>query len=107
MNDYLSWHYEEKDTPKDGSVCFLDIEGTLEIGVWHADYHAWKNKFLGWILEDIDGKVRKWCYVPQKILNYLSPVCGCYWDKDGGRCMGTKEVDVCDCEGYRSRCTYY
>lgn len=105
--DYISWHYDPNDKPEDKSVCFLDINGNLEVGIWYKDYYAWKNTLAGWIIEDIDGKIKKWSYVPKKILNYLNPICGCYLNVDGGRCLGTKEIDSCNCSGNRSFCDYY
>lgn len=34
-------------------------------------------------------------------------VCGCYLDLDGGRCLGTKERDLCGCFGIEENCSFY
>lgn len=34
-------------------------------------------------------------------------VCGNYLDLDGGRCLGTKERDCCDCLGLEENCSFY
>lgn len=34
-------------------------------------------------------------------------VCDCYLDVDGGRCIGTKETDLCDCSGLEENCSFY
>ena len=34
-------------------------------------------------------------------------VCDCYLDVDGGRCVGTKESDLCDCLGLKENCSFY
>ena len=52
--------------------------------------------------------VKKWAYVPLRILNYLNPTCGCYTLNYGEpRCIGTKEIDLCNCGGNRSLCDFY
>ena len=48
-----------------------------------------------------------WAYVPDAIVNYFSSMCSSYITQDGGRCLGTKEIDVCDCNGIRSHCSFY
>ena len=34
-------------------------------------------------------------------------VCSCYLDLDGGRCLGTKERDLCSCFGVEENCSFY
>ena len=33
--------------------------------------------------------------------------CDAFIDQDGGRCLGTKEIDLCDCKGKKINCTFY
>lgn len=33
--------------------------------------------------------------------------CDAFINVDGGRCRGTKEIDLCNCKGYKVNCTFY
>lgn len=109
LHGYLSWHYDDK--PINGRECFIDIGGNLQIAMWRADVQEWDNVVFGWVNEAVlpmGLTVRKWAYVPNLIINYLHPECGAYLKRDDGTfCLGTKEIDPCDCGGNRSCCSFY
>ena len=107
LKGYVSWHYDPNDKPITEDKCFILIDDSINIAYWRKDAQAWDNIHYGWLPEQWQNQVRGWAYIPDLIMNYTSSKCGCYIDQDGGRCLGTKEIDVCGCKGNRSNCTFY
>ena len=112
MQGYLIWH--DKDKPIPNTPCFIvgygkfsDEENMLGIGYYEGGRaDVWYSEIFGEQIHPFD--VKKWAYVPLRILNYLNPTCGCYTlDYGEPRCMGTKEIDLCSCGGNRSLCDFY
>lgn len=107
LKGYLSWHYDPNDKPKTDADCFIMLDDSIQMAYWRDDAKAWDNTYYGWLPEQWQEEVKAWAYVPDIIMNYASPLCGCYIIQDGGRCMGTKEIDLCNCKGIRSKCDFY
>lgn len=109
----LNWHkYKDEKPAKSDVPCFItgygqfsDKENQLGIAYYNCDKDVWYDDLMN--EQFIGPYAEMWAYVPDAIVNYFSPMCSSYITQDGGRCLGTKEIDVCDCKGIRSHCSFY
>jgi hypothetical protein len=67
------------------------------------------RKYISWslspkIAEDIAEKIIAEIIIEETPYEY----CNCYVINCGEpRCLGTKEMDICDCEGNKYKCSFY
>ena len=113
----LQWKVPQIDgyPKKNTDLCFLRLNsGTYQIGYYGTN---------GWRLSGFNGlptihddsgceyvdMVSEWAYVPRGLLDINYETCYCYitTPKGEGRCMGTKEIDPCNCGGDKRYCDFY
>ena len=74
----LFWHYliDETDYPIAEELCFIDINGNIELAYWRPEMKQWYNStfhYLPPIYDDSGGVypriVTRWAYVPKGLFN--------------------------------------
>lgn len=114
-NRFPEWHYlEEGDYPPDNlfvPLIIQDEEGYCYLRYWDGKW--WDHPNIGWLphyggAEGTDEIViKRWTFLPTSFYE-TNNKCDCFFIRDGeGHCFGTKELDVCSCEGITKLCDFY
>ena len=127
MKMKIEWKDMELDGPPEpGKDCFVEVNGYLQVAYW-TDFLIpdWNNHIYGWFPKSYDDsggvyskKVTKWAYVPKDFLNTEvvfkneeNHLCSCfkpnYFGTEKDYCLGTKNFEVCHCDGDESKCDFY
>ena len=115
----LKWNSAEyKNYPIKLKPCILKVANpnTYIFGCWNDGWQINLYNNLPMQHDDSGGiyhtQVIAWAYVPRDLLNDLDfEHCSCYrknyYNDKIDRCIGTKEIDPCDCKGNKLYCDFY
>lgn len=117
-NWFPEWHYLDKgDYPPDNLFVPLIIQddtGDYYIRYWREDAQWWDHPTIGWLphLWGADGDcemvITRWSFMPT-VFYETDNKCDCYFTRENGEghCFGTKELDICACQGNTRFCDFY
>lgn len=99
--------------------CFIKVLNSIQLAYWHNDVKEWDNAIYGWLPRIYDdessypAEVIAWAYVPEELLFAFDEFipCSAYrkdcYIPEEDRCFGTKEREICYCNGNKKECNFY
>lgn len=101
----MKWYKVDERQAPDCVPVFVEVGNSYQIMAWREDAQDWDNTIFGWCPED--KEVKRWAFLPMEMYSKFKP-CSYYINTAaGGRCMGTKEMDMCNCRGMKILCDFY